>query len=151
MICSPQDASALFGIHEDTLSVHAFYHRRDYGCNPEWYIKQGKSVKIDVDKYYKYREIERKAWVHVTEELYYWLTYEPFQLTEMWLSERLANRSNRYNSPGSWRTFFTVGLFQLNEQIISKRWTQTLDFLVHGTALMRFLIEEAKRGVRYDV
>lgn len=140
----------LYGIGQDSIYVIVSNHRKEHGVTPSWYVTEGNTVYVDEQEFFKYRRLEAESWKYTTEYLYWWLTYEPFCMTESYLSGLLAERSHKFKSVNSWQSFFTHKLFRQNTTMLDKRYTMTMDFLRLGTQIMQILINEAKNGRYFD-
>lgn len=138
------------GISPDSIHVLVHYYRKEHGRDPSWLVTRGDTSYINEEVFFKYRKLEARAWEHTTEYLYWWLTYEPFTMSDRCLARIMSDKSKHFKSENSWQSFFSNSLFRQNITMIEKRYTMNMDFLVIGTKVMQILINEAKNGRYFD-
>jgi len=142
-LISMEDALSRYSLVEDSLYSTVSLFKKKYGYLPKWYIQdEFDSVMIDTIEYERLANIEKRAWLQNTNDIYFILTYD-FKLTDTQIARFLTRHSKKFTNFASWSSFISKALFSLpRESVIQKKFSMNLEFLVTGTYLIKILLQE---------
>jgi len=134
-----------YGKTDDGFYSSAFLIKKETGIYPEWYVKNlANDVFIDVYHYEKWAILERKAWLHATNDIYFLLSYD-FGCTDAQIARFMTRHSKKFTNESSWSSFLTKALFSLpRESILKKHWSMTIEFAYTGSYMVKLLLDNEK-------
>jgi hypothetical protein len=149
MIISLAEACLRYKKNNETFYTSACLIKQRSGHYPDWYhIDDIRGVMINVTNYERWADLERRAWLSATNDIYFILSYD-FGLTDTKISQFMARHSNNFINPQSWSAFITKALFSLPQKtMLSKRVTMTLEFCYTGAYMIKILMDMEKNNAR---
>ena len=144
-LVSVDSVAELLPVTAENIMTTACLYRKENGVYPDWYTSSGtrgapkkgqpKSM-VDIDIINEQSSLVKKCWLLSTEYLYWWLT-DKMKMTQIQLSEEMANRSKRFNTIGTWESFFNQGLFNLPQEVVLvERNNRLREFTIYGVAMV---------------
>lgn len=136
------DASERYDKSVESFWVSACLIKKSSGKFPDWYVIDvaGKG-KINTYHYEKWAGIERKAWLHSTNDLYYILSYD-LRCTDTQIARFMARHSKKFTNFASWSAFLTKALFSLpQDSILQKRLSMTIEFFYMASYMIKVLLD----------
>ena len=144
-LISIENASNRYNKSIESFWVSACLFKKKEGKYPDWYFIDFKgNAKINITYYEKWANIERRAWLYSTNDLYYILSYD-FGLSDTKIARFMARHSRKFTIETSWMSFVSKTLFSLPQSsILQKRITMNIEFFVIGTYLIKLLLDSEK-------
>ena len=144
-LLSLPEACERYSKSSDGFYAPACLLKKKHGEYPKWYVQNVSGVVfIDTYEYERYADLERKAWMVATDDLYYLLTYD-YGCTDWQIAKFMSRHSNKYPSLQSWSSFISKALFSLpKKSVLEKRLSMTIEFVLSGTYMIKLLMEEEK-------
>ena len=138
-LITTEAAAGLLNTSEGNLYALACNYRKEHGNYPPWYVSNGnkgnKRAYVDMRPIEEFTKLHIFCWLLSTDYLYWWLT-EWRRKTPNQVAIELAHRSKKYPSVATWNSFFTNGLFSLQEgHQINERTGRLREFTIYGIAI----------------
>jgi hypothetical protein len=147
-LLSLHEACERYSKTTDGFYSSAFLLRKKYGEFPKWYVQDSNdAVYINTYEYERYADLERKAWMIATNDLYYILTYD-YGCTDWQIAKFMARHSNKYTNLPSWSSFISKALFSLPAKtVLEKRLSMCIEFVLSGGYMINTLMNDEKSAI----
>lgn len=134
------DIANLLPVSKANIHTTACLYRKEHGVYPKWYIGDGKlgASRTWIDMYIldEQSKLLKRCWLLSTDYLYWWLT-DWMKMTQQQLSTEMSLRSKKFDTVGTWESFFNQGLFNMPQEVVLiERDSRLKDFTVYGTAMV---------------
>ena len=138
-LVTSDDVSNILPVTKANIHTSACLYKKEYGVYPSWFISNGMKgasrTWVDLDIIEAQSRLVKVSWLLCTDYLYWWLT-DWMKMTQIQLSEAMAQRSKKFNTVGTWESFFNQGLFNTPQEVILiERNSRLREFTIYGTAL----------------
>jgi hypothetical protein len=146
-LLSLHEACERYSKTTDGFYSSAFLLRKKYGEFPKWYVQDSNgAVYINTYEYERYADLERKAWLLATNDLYYLLSYD-YGCTDWEIAKFMSRHSKKYTNLPSWSSFISKALFSLPaKSVLEKRFSMTIEFVLSGTYMIKLLMDRERNG-----
>ena len=134
------DISNLLPVTKANVHTTACLYKKQHSEYPKWYIGDGlkgaSRTWIDIDIIEDQSKRLKISWLLCTDYLYWWLTGW-MKMTQQQLSTEMSNRSKKFNTVGTWESFFNQGLFNTPQEVVLvEKDSRLRDFTIYGAAMV---------------
>jgi hypothetical protein len=139
-LVTSDDVANLLPVTKANIHTSACLYKKEHGVYPSWYIGDGARgatrTWIDLDILEEQSKLLKQCWLLSTDYLYWWIT-DKMKMTQHQLSTEMAKRSQRFNTVGTWESFFNQGLFNLPQDVVLiERNSRLREFTIYGIAMV---------------